>query len=84
LNHSDILVQKENEMSIRKTSVEINEELLVAAQQVLATTTIKDTIEAALREVLQANARREEVEALSTMRGMDLADEKIMARAWRT
>ncbi|HKI01595.1 MAG TPA: DUF2191 domain-containing protein [Thermoanaerobaculia bacterium] len=71
-------------MSIRKTSVEINEELLVAAQQVLATTTIKDTIEAALREVLQANARREEVEALSTMRGMDLADEKIMARAWRT
>jgi Arc/MetJ family transcription regulator len=71
-------------MSIRKTSVEINEELLTAAQRVLATTTIKDTIEAAFREVLQAQARREEVEALSTMRGMDLADDEIMSRAWRT
>lgn len=71
-------------MSTRKTSVEINEELLTAAQRVLATTTIKDTIEAAFREVLQAQARREEVEALSTMRGMDLANEDIMSRAWRT
>jgi Arc/MetJ family transcription regulator len=71
-------------MSIRKTSVEINEELLTAAQRVLATTTIKDTIEAALREVLQAEARREEVKALSTMQGMDLANEEIMSRAWRT
>ncbi|HEV2853599.1 MAG TPA: hypothetical protein VHC97_12420 [Thermoanaerobaculia bacterium] len=71
-------------MSIRKTSVEINEELLTAAQRVLETTTIKDTIEAAFREVLQAQARREEVEALSTMRGMDLADDEIMSRAWRT
>ena len=71
-------------MSIRKTSVEINEELLTAVQRILSTTTIKDTIEAALREVLRAEARREEVEALSTMRGMDLADDEIMARAWRT
>lgn len=71
-------------MSIRKTSVEINEELLTAAQRVLATTTIKETIEAAFREVLQVQARREEVEALSTMRGMDLADDEVMARAWRT
>ena len=71
-------------MSVRKTSVEINEELLTAVQRILSTTTIKDTIEAALREVLRAEARREEVEALSTMRGMDLADDEIMARAWRT
>jgi Arc/MetJ family transcription regulator len=71
-------------MSMRKTSVEINEELLSAAQQVLSTTTIKDTIEGALREVLRAKARREEVEALSTMRGMDLADPEVMARAWRS
>jgi Arc/MetJ family transcription regulator len=71
-------------MSIRKTSVEINEELLTAVQRVLATSTIKDTIEAAFREVLQVEARREEVEALSTMQGMDLADDEIMSRAWRT
>jgi hypothetical protein len=71
-------------MSIRKTSVEINEELLSEAKGVLATTTIKETIEAARLEVLQAEARRQEIEALSTMRDMDLADDEVMARAWRT
>ncbi len=70
-------------MSVRKTSVEINQELLVAVQRVLATSTIKDTVEEALREVLRAEARREEVEALASMRGMDLADPEVMARAWR-
>ena len=67
----------------RKTSVEINEELLASVQRVLSTTTIRDTIEEAFREVLRAEARREEVEALRSMRGMDLADPDVMAKAWR-
>jgi Arc/MetJ family transcription regulator len=67
----------------RKTSVEINEELLEATRKVLATVTIKDTIEAAFREILRGEARREEVEALRTMSGMDLADPEVMAKAWR-
>ena len=71
-------------MSMRKTSVEINEELLTAVQQVLSTATLKETIEQAFREVLRAEARREEVEALSTMRGMDLPDRDIMSGAWRS
>jgi len=71
-------------MGVRKTSVEINEELLKAAQRVLSTTTIKETIEEALLEVLRRKARREEVEALSTMRGMDLADPGVMSGAWRS
>jgi Arc/MetJ family transcription regulator len=70
-------------MSVRKTSVEINEELLTAVQRALSTATLKDTIEKAFREVLRAEARREEVEALSAMRGMDLSDEKVMSGAWR-
>ena len=70
-------------MGIRKTSVEINEELLTAVQEVLSTATIKETIEEAFREVLRAEARREEVEALSTMGGMDLTDPDLMSRAWR-
>jgi len=70
-------------MSTRKTSVEINEDLLAAVQRVLATATIKDTIEEAFREVLRAEARREEVEALTTMDGLDLADPEVMAGAWR-
>lgn len=71
-------------MSVRKTSVEINEDLLTAVQRVLSTATLKDTIEQAFREVLRAQARREEVEALSTLRGMDLSDEKVMSKAWRS
>src|SRR5262245_34244285 len=71
-------------MAARKTSVEINEELLIAVQRILSTATIKDTIEEAFREILRAEARRVEVEALSTMRGMDLADEDVMTGAWRT
>jgi Arc/MetJ family transcription regulator len=71
-------------MSVRKTSVEINEELVAAVQRVLSTTTLKETIEEAFREVLRAEARREEVEALSTMSGMDLADQDVMSRAWRS
>ena len=70
-------------MSLRRISIQIDNELLSAVQRVLSTTTIKDTVEAALREVLRSKVRREEVEALSIMRGMDLADPEIMAGAWR-
>lgn len=71
-------------MGVRKTSVEINEELLTNVQRVLSTATLKDTIEEAFREILKAEARREEVEALSTMRGMDLMDQEVMSKAWRS
>jgi Arc/MetJ family transcription regulator len=73
----------ERSPTVRKTSVEINEELLVAVQRVLSTATIKDTIEEAFREILRAEARREEVEALATLGGLDLSDPAIMAGAWR-
>lgn len=70
-------------MPSRKTSVEIDEQLLAAAQRILATRTIRETIEAAFRELVRAQARRDEVSALTTMEGLDLADPEIMARAWR-
>jgi Arc/MetJ family transcription regulator len=71
-------------MSARKTSVEINVELLEAVRRILETTTVKETVEEAFREVVRAEARRQEVQALSILEGMDLADPKIMARAWRS
>ena len=71
-------------MSARKTSVEINVELLEAARRILETRTVKETVEEAFREVVRAKARRQEVEALTTMQGMDLADPEVMARAWRS
>ena len=71
-------------MSTRKTSVEINDDLLAEAQRILETKTIKETIEAAFREVVRAEARRDEVEALAGMKGLDLADPEVMAKAWRS
>lgn len=70
-------------MASRKTSVIIDEDLLTAVQDVLETRTVKDTIEQAFLEVLRAKARQEEVEALSTMSGMDLDDDEVMSKAWR-
>lgn len=71
-------------MGIRKLSVEVDEDLLIAVQRVLSTVTLKDTIEKAFLEVLRAEARREEVEALSTRRGVDLSSEEVMSEAWHS
>lgn len=71
-------------MSYRKTSVEYNAELLQAVQKVLSTKTFKETIEKAFYEVLRTEARRQEIEALCHMDGMDLDDPEVMAKAWRS
>ena len=70
-------------MASRKTSVTIDEDLLAAVQKALDTRTLKDTIEQAFLEILRIKARQEEIEALSTMSGMDLDDDQIMSKAWR-
>lgn len=70
-------------MGTRKTSVAIDEELLEEAREALDTTTIRETIHAALLEAVRVHARRAEVRALLEMDGLDLADEKIMKGAWR-
>ena len=49
----------------------------------LGTKGIKDTIDRALDEVIALDARRRLVEKLRKMDGMDLADDKVMAGAWR-
>ena len=70
-------------MSTRKTSVQIDEALLGEARRVLRTETIRETIEQAFLEVLRAEARGAEAEALRTMDGMDLDDPEVMGGAWR-
>lgn len=67
-----------------KTSVEIDNNLLEQARNLLETSLSRETIHCALREVVRAAARRQEVEALATMDGLDLADRKIMKNAWRS
>ena len=68
---------------MRKTSVDIDDDLIAEARKVLGTASIKDTVDAALREVLRAEARRQEIRALTDMDGLDLANEEVMAKAWR-
>lgn len=71
-------------MSKRKTSVEIDVELLHAVQGVLETSTLRETIEQAFLEVLRTEARRQEIEELTSMTMLDLADPEVMAGAWRS
>jgi Arc/MetJ family transcription regulator len=70
-------------MGTRKTSVEIDDDLVEQARAILGTHTLKDTIEGALLQVLRHRARQAEVAALRTMDGMELADADVMAEAWR-
>ena len=71
-------------MAKRKTSIEIDVALLDQVRGALGTSTIKETVEEAFLEVLRERARRDEVDALTRMRGMDLDDPEVMTRAWRT
>jgi len=69
---------------VRKTSVEIDDGLVEQVRMLLGTSSIKETIDSALREVLRREARRQEIEALATMDGLELSNEKVMAGAWRS
>lgn len=70
-------------MDTRKTSIAIDIELLESAKEILGTSTVKETVHQALIEVLQKRARSNEVAALSDMKGLDLANARVMSGAWR-
>jgi Arc/MetJ family transcription regulator len=70
-------------MSRRRTLVEIDPELLDAAKSLLGTTTIKDTIDRALREIVRSQVTREHLRDMRTLEGLDLDDPEVMAQAWR-
>ena len=69
---------------MRKTSVDVDDRLLGQVRDVLGTSSIKETIDGALREVVRVEARRQEIRALAAMDGLDLAYEQVMAKAWRS
>jgi Arc/MetJ family transcription regulator len=66
-----------------KTLIDIDEEQLAAAQQVLNTETKKDTVNAALRVVTSLAARRRDLQRLTSGALPDLADEEVMRAAWQ-
>jgi Arc/MetJ family transcription regulator len=50
-----------------KTTIEIDEKILKAAQRALGTTTIKGTVDASLKEVVRQRQLRELADALGTI-----------------
>jgi len=63
--------------------VVIDDELIDRVQILLGTSSIRETIDEALREVERREARRQEIRALVEMDGLDLHDPEVMSKAWR-
>ena len=69
--------------SRRKTSFEVDFKKVEQAKAVLGTTTLTDTVDAALGEVIRLHERRRLVEMLFTPGTLDLDDDDVMRSAWR-
>jgi hypothetical protein len=67
----------------RKTSFEVDFTKVEAAKAVLGTTTLTETVDAALAEVIRLNDRRRLVELLFTAGLLELDDDDVMRSAWR-
>jgi Arc/MetJ family transcription regulator len=66
-----------------KRLVDIDDRLLDEAAEVLGASTMKDTVNRALGEVVVAARRRRHADRLSRMEGLDLDKPKVMSKAWR-
>lgn len=68
---------------MRKTTIEIDDDLFEEAQKALGTKGLKATVHRAFEEVLALQARREAIRQLETMDGLDLDKPEVMEKAWR-
>ena len=69
----------------RRTTIEVDEDLLRAAQEVLDTRGLKDTVDRALTEVVRAARRRRLAERLADGSAFDFEGAAIdRAAHWRT
>ena len=68
---------------MRRTSLEIDEQQLARAQQVLGTSGVKDTVELALQEVIRAALRRRLAARIRSGEGIDRGEQMLEAsRSW--
>jgi Arc/MetJ family transcription regulator len=65
------------------TQIDLDQDLLARAADILGTGTKKDTVNEALRRVVQDEMRRRHLEELAGGALPDLSDPDIMAGAWR-
>ena len=66
-----------------KRLVDIADDKLAEARDILGEASIKGTVNTALDEVIALDRRRRLLERLAEQRGVDLGDEEIMRDAWK-
>lgn len=66
-----------------RTLIDVDDDLLTRAARALGTATKKDTVNAALAEVVKAELRRRHLDHLEAGGLPDLSDPEVMDRAWR-
>jgi Arc/MetJ family transcription regulator len=70
------------EVPVPKTLVDIDDKLLRAASAILGTSTKKDTVNEALREVVAMQARRADLDWLRTGPARQLAEPSTREAVW--
>lgn len=71
------------EKTIRRTTIDLDEEKLTRVRQLLGTRTLRETVDRSFDEVLARSAREASIARLRKMDGLDLDKPKVMATAWR-
>jgi Arc/MetJ family transcription regulator len=71
------------EVRMTKRLVDIDEDTLARATQILGADTMKEAVNRALLEVVLLAERRAHADRLVEMEGLDLDNDHIMAGAWR-
>jgi hypothetical protein len=69
--------------SRRKTSFEVDFEKVALAKELLGTSSLTETVDAAFDEIIAIAKRRDLLEILFEGDSLDLGDDTIMASAWR-
>jgi hypothetical protein len=75
--------RKQPRSTRRKTSFEVDTAKVEAAKGILGTTTLTETVDAALSEVAKLEQRRRLAELLFAPDALQLDDPDVMAGAWR-
>jgi Arc/MetJ family transcription regulator len=68
---------------VTKRLIDVNDDDLARAREILGASTMKETVNRALAEVVELAERRAHAQRLASMEGLDLADDTVMDDAWR-
>lgn len=66
-----------------KTLIDVDDDLLARSQQILGTTTKKETVNQALKELVRRAASEDFLAMARAGELRDVADPEVMAQAWR-